>query len=109
MKSELERMKEERDQLAARLMALESVLATNEHLLLKAPALSVQSVRLRPEWAEGGAPAIEEWRIRVHVMRYCLTGRFAGHASGFDLEDWLPRVDTSGDPLRIVLIGTDRR
>lgn len=50
----------------ARRMALESVLATNEHLVLKSPAFAIVDFFNRPPWRP---PGWERWRIGVSLER----------------------------------------
>lgn len=93
---ESERLRGELSRCRAQLAALESVLSTNEHLVLKAPLLRVFDWNRPVPWGE--APMIERWEARLELRRWAETGAFAGHMVADYFEVYSQRVDVFGAP-----------
>lgn len=66
VEEERDRLKGELQRVGAQLIALESVLSTNEHLVLRSPFVHVLELGRPPPW-DSRTP--ETWRLRLSLIR----------------------------------------
>lgn len=97
LEAERDRLRGELSRARAQLMALESVMAQSEHLVLKAPALAIWDgyERSVPQWR---GPMPERWHVRVEIEREALTGEHAHHRFVDRMDKWIHRVDVFDEP-----------